>query len=221
VSDTKTDTKTDTKPAPATEPDGAEAEAALVVPMTRHGALVSDSRGQTVVHPTCATYVKVVTALKAEGFVTCADLCAVDYLTAVAQRLLPDGMVAERFEIAVNLTNFATRERIRVRVQVAGDDPTIPSLYDVYPGTEAMEREAFDLFGVIFEGHPDLTRILLPETWVGHPLRKDEATGRIPVQFSENSKRSAAEVAVAQSTAAQSTAAQSTAAQSTGQGGTK
>lgn len=204
-----------------TEPKQPEVESAVVLPTTRHGAAVTDSRGQTVVHPTLATYLKVVSALKAEGFVTCADLCAVDYLTAVAQRVLPDTIVAERFEISVNLTNFTTRARIRVRLQVAGDDPKAPSLYDLYPGTEAMEREAFDLFGVIFDGHPDLTRILLPETWVGHPLRKDEATGRIPVQFSEHSKRSVTEVAAAQAAAAQAATAQAGATQTTARGGSK
>jgi NADH-quinone oxidoreductase subunit C len=75
------------------------------------------------------------------------------------------------------------RERLRLRTQVPADDAVVPSLFDVHPGTEAMEREVFDLFGIAFDGHPDLTRILMPEDWVGHPLRKDEAIGRIPVQF--------------------------------------
>ncbi len=119
----------------------------------------------------------------------CADLCAVDYLTAAAARPLPEGVSAERFEIVVNLTSMQAAERVRVRVQVPAADPTIASLYEFYPGTEAMEREAWDLFGVTFTGHPDLTRILLPEEWVGHPLRKDEATGRIPVQFKATSER--------------------------------
>ena len=59
-----------------------------------------------------------------------------------------------------------------------------PSLFDLFPGTEAMEREVWDLFGVTFEGHPDHSRILLPDNWEGHPLRKDHEVGRIPVQFS-------------------------------------
>jgi NADH-quinone oxidoreductase subunit C len=136
-----------------------------------------------VLHPSGADYLKVVKALKAEGFTMCADLCAVDYLTAAASRVLPDGVTAERFEVVANLTNMAKAERVRVRVQVPAATAAIASLYDLFPGTEAMEREAFDLFGINFTGHPDLTRILLPEEWVGHPLRKDEATGRIPVQF--------------------------------------
>ncbi len=64
-----------------------------------------------------------------------------------------------------------------------GDDPVLPSLFDLWPGTEAMEREAFDMFGIRFDGHPDLTRILMPEDWIGHPLRKDYDVGAIPVQF--------------------------------------
>jgi NADH-quinone oxidoreductase subunit C len=66
-------------------------------------------------------------------------------------------------------------------------DPTCPSLFEVHPGTEAMEREAFDLFGVSFTDHPDLTRILMPEDWEGYPLRKDTSHGRIPVQFKATS----------------------------------
>ncbi len=83
----------------------------------------------------------------------------------------------------MNLLDLRQARRLRVRVQVPESEPVVPSLFDIWPGTEAMEREAFDMFGIRFEDHPDLTRILMPEDWIGHPLRKDYAEGRIPVQF--------------------------------------
>lgn len=152
-------------------------------PPTAYGVPLSDSRGQRVLHPSRAEYVKTVKALLADTFVLCADLTAVDYLT-FAGRSLPAGVAAERFEVVVNLLSVERRERIRVRVQVPADDATVPTLFDLYPGTEAMEREVFDMFGIVFTDHPDLTRILMPEDWEGHPLRKDYDVGRIPVQFS-------------------------------------
>ena len=115
---------------------------------------------------------------------TCASTSpAVDYLTYEADRALPDGVDPERFEVVVTLMSHTERERVRLRIQVPEVEPSVPSLFDVHPGSEAMEREVFDLYGIRFDGHPDLTRILMPEDWVGHPLRKDEAIGRIPVQF--------------------------------------
>lgn len=151
-------------------------------PETRAGVAVSRSRGQLALHPNREQYVGVVESLRNDGFWTCVDLCVVDYLTN-PHRVLPDGVVAERFEVVANLLNHSSRERIRVRVQVPADDPTIATITHVHPGVEASEREAFDLFGISFDGHPDPTRILLPDRWVGHPLRKDEPVGRIPVQF--------------------------------------
>jgi NADH-quinone oxidoreductase subunit C len=76
-------------------------------------------------------------------------------------------------------------KRMRVRAQVPEADPTIATLFELFPGTEAMEREVYDMFGIVFDGHPDLTRILMPDDWEGHPLRKDYPVGRIPVQFKE------------------------------------
>lgn len=147
-----------------------------------HGAPVSSPHGQQVIHPSRETYLDVVKALRDEGFDMCADLTAVDYLVS-PQRELPEGVDAERFEVVVNLLSLEHRRRIRLRVQVPEADPTIPTLFEVHPGSEAMEREVFDMFGIRFDGHPDLTRILMPEDWEGHPLRKDYAIGRVPVQF--------------------------------------
>ena len=111
------------------------------------------------------------------------DVTGVDYLTYTSPRHLPDEVQAERFEVVVSLLSHEHRSRLRLRVQVPESDPSVPTLFDVHPGTEAMEREVYDMFGIRFDGHPDLTRILMPEDWDGHPLRKDYAVGRIPVQF--------------------------------------
>ncbi len=149
------------------------------------GVSVARSAGtatQEVVFPTRAQYVGVVEGFRDDGFETCADLCAVDYLGHRARRL-PDGVTPERFEVVVNLVSLSRAQRVRVRVAVPESDPVVASLFDCYPGTEAMEREAYDLFGIVFAGHPDMTRILMPEDWEGHPLRKDYGVGRVPVQF--------------------------------------
>jgi NADH-quinone oxidoreductase subunit C len=149
------------------------------------GIPVSFSRRQEVLHPSRAQYIDVITALRTNGFVTCTDLCAVDYLSPAEPRRLPDGVAPERFEIVVNLLSLERHARIRVRVQVPEEDPVCPTLFLIYPGSENMEREAYDMFGISFAGHPDMTRILMPEEWEGHPLRKDYGTGRVPVQFKE------------------------------------
>jgi NADH-quinone oxidoreductase subunit C len=137
---------------------------------------------QEVVFPTREQYVEVVRGYRSDGFEMCVDVCGVDYLTHPGRRL-PDGVKPERFEVVVNLLSLSKAERVRVRVQVPEGDAEVDSLFDVYPGVEAMEREAYDLFGIVFVGHPDMTRILMPEDWEGHPLRKDYGVGRVPVQF--------------------------------------
>lgn len=151
-------------------------------PPTLHGCPVSDSCGQVVVHPSREQYVPVVKALADDGYAMVVDLCGVDYLDHMT-RALPDGVVAERFEVVLNLLDITHRRRIRLRVQVPEPDCTMPSIFDIHPGAEAYERETYDMFGVEFTDHPDLTRILMPEDWIGHPLRKDYEVGRIPVQF--------------------------------------
>ena len=133
-----------------------------------------------------ADYLKTLAKLREEGFEMCADLTAVDYLTHPGRNIAAEVLgeiKLERFEVVVNLLSLSQRRRERLRVQIAESDTTIDSAFDLYPGTEAMEREVFDMFGIKFTGHPDLTRILMPEDWQGHPLRKDYAAGNIPVQF--------------------------------------
>ncbi len=149
---------------------------------TQHGCPVQDSLGQRVLHASRDQYVSVMKALADEGYEMCIDLTGVDYL-AMPQRTIGFGVQAERFEVVVNLLSLSQRKRIRVRVQVPADDATMPTLFDIHPGTEAHERETFDMFGIVFTGHPDMTRILMPEDWDGHPLRKDYSQGSIPVQF--------------------------------------
>ncbi|HEX2275466.1 MAG TPA: NADH-quinone oxidoreductase subunit C [Acidimicrobiales bacterium] len=151
-------------------------------PALIHGAPASLSRGQLVVHPSRDRYLEVIAALREAGYQMCVDLTGVDYLTHPG-RTLPPGVTPERFEVVASLISFTDRKRIRVRVQVPTHDPTLPSLFELYPGTEGQEREVYDMLGIVFTGHPDLTRILMPDDWEGHPLRKDYGIGRIPVQF--------------------------------------
>ena len=137
----------------------------------------TSSRGQTVLHTGRNNLIQAIEQLHSDGFHVCIDVTAVDYLEN-PERDLPEEINPERFELVVNLLSHQKRERVRLRVQV-------PTLFDIYPGTEALEREVHDLFGINFEGHPDMTRILMPENWQGHPLRKDYDVGKIPVQFKE------------------------------------
>ena len=149
---------------------------------TQHGCPVQDSLGQRVLHASRDQYVSVIKALADDGYEMCIDLTGVDYLE-MPNRIIGFGIQPERFELVVNLLSLSQRQRIRVRVQVPADDVTMPTLFDIHPGTEAHERETFDMFGIVFTGHPDMTRILMPEDWDGHPLRKDYSQGSIPVQF--------------------------------------
>jgi NADH-quinone oxidoreductase subunit C len=81
-----------------------------------------------------------------------------------------------RFEVVYHLLSLQTAERLRLKVRTSGENPRVDSLVPVYPSANAFEREVFDLFGIQFAGHPYLRRILLPEEWEGHPLRKDYPT---------------------------------------------
>ncbi|HVM35260.1 MAG TPA: NADH-quinone oxidoreductase subunit C [Actinomycetota bacterium] len=112
--------------------------------------------------------------LKADGW-RAIDLCGVDRL-GVAD-------AGERFEVVVQLLHMGRKERACVHVAATGDPPTVPSTAKVWPAVNFMEREAYDLVGIHFDGHPNLSRILMPDAWEGHPLRKDYGVGKVPVEF--------------------------------------
>lgn len=118
-------------------------------------------------------------AARDAGYTMFLDLCAVDHLHRRPQR----------YEVVLNLLDPSRPARLLIKVALDAPDPAMPSMTGVFPGANFYEREAYDLFGVRFEGHPDLTRILLPEEWEGHPLRKDAPVGSVPVQFKEPDER--------------------------------
>jgi len=78
-----------------------------------------------------------------------------------------------RFEVVYHLLSIPTKKRVRLKVRLAGDDASVDSLTPIWPGADFFEREVFDLFGVRFNQHPNLKRIMMPDNWEGHPLRKD------------------------------------------------
>jgi NADH-quinone oxidoreductase subunit C len=100
--------------------------------------------------------------VQAAGYNFFEDLTAVDWFPA-----------APRFQLSYHILSHALKERIRLRVLVEDAEPSVESITSIWPGANYFEREVFDLFGIRFEGHPNLRRIMMPEEWQGHPLRKD------------------------------------------------
>ena len=134
------------------------------------------SAGDDIVRVPAPDLARLAAAAKAGGFEMCSDITAVDY----------QGIRRTRFELVVNLLSLRHNRRLRILVPVTEDEPVVPSLVPVYPGANFLEREVYDMFGIRFAGHPDLTRILMPDDWEGHPLRRDFGVGAVPVQFKES-----------------------------------
>jgi NADH-quinone oxidoreductase subunit C len=106
-------------------------------------------------------------------FELCSSVSAVDYLGAEERRL----------HVVYHLMSMTYRRRVRLEVAVSAETPYVPSVTSVYPTADWQEREAYDMFGIVFDGHPNLTRILMPDDWEGHPQRKDYPLGGIPVEY--------------------------------------
>lgn len=172
---------TELPPEPATESAGAP----LPEPLSQLAEAFTDASfqqsvgGQHVVQVDGTRLVEFVQAARSAGFEMFIDLTAVDYY-----RRRP----GPRYEVVVGLLSLTHNQRLRILVPIDGDVPTAPSITAVYPGANFYEREVYDLFGIDFTGHPDLTRIMLPDDWEGHPLRKDAQVGAVPIQFRDANK---------------------------------
>ena len=103
----------------------------------------------------------------------CRDDASMQFNLLTAATCLDRHPYEPRFEVVYQLVCISRREKLRLKVRLSGKDPVLDSLVPVWPGANWLEREIFDLFGIRFAGHPDLRRILLPDDWEGHPLRRD------------------------------------------------
>jgi NADH-quinone oxidoreductase subunit C len=131
----------------------------------KFGATLSAFRGQQRAVVPADKLLAALTALKATGFDLLVDIAAVDYLHYPGAR--------DRFGLVYLLTNTVTGERVTVKTLLNEPDLHVPSAFSLWKGADWMEREVFDMYGIVFDGHPDLRRILMPEGFVGFPLRKD------------------------------------------------
>ena len=128
--------------------------------------------GELTVPP--AQLVEAMTFLRDElGFEMVVDITAVDWLPR-----------EPRYDVVYQMLSISGGCRMRVKVELPNvDAPEVPSLTSLWPGANWFEREVYDFFGIVFTGHPDLRRILMPDEWIGHPLRKDYPVGGVPVEY--------------------------------------
>jgi NADH-quinone oxidoreductase subunit C len=133
-------------------------------------------RGELTLHIKAERIAEVAQSLRddpALRFELCSSVSAVDYLGADARRL----------HVTYHLTSLTYRRMIRLEVAASAEEPHVPSVTSVYPTADWHERETYDMFGIIFDGHPNLTRILMPDDWEGFPQRKDYPLGGVPVEY--------------------------------------
>lgn len=155
---------------------------------------ITVAHGEVTVEIPAEKWVQTCTALRDEpslSFEQGIDLCGVDYLTYGVPVIDPVATFPARFAVVAHLMSIKHNWRLRVRTWVANNDlPMVPSIADVWPSLNWFEREAFDMFGIVFEGHPDLRRILTDYGFIGHPFRKDfPLTGHVEMRYDEETKR--------------------------------
>ena len=143
----------------------------------RYEAKEGEFRGQISLAVVPDKIVAVGTALRDKhSFEMLADLTAVDYWPEEAPR----------FHLVYQFNSYSKKMRFEVRVPIDGNAPSVDTITGIYPNAGWHERELWDMFGIRFEGHPDLRRLLMPHEWEGHPLRKDYPLGYEEVQFTFN-----------------------------------
>lgn len=134
-------------------------------------------RGELTLHIRPSHIAEVCQVLRDDAalrFELCSSVSGVDY---------QDDPEGRRLHAVYHLTSMTYRRRIRLEAAVSAEDPHLPSVSHVYPTANWQEREAYDMFGIVFDGHPGLTRVLMPDDWEGHPQRKDYPLGGIPVEY--------------------------------------
>jgi NADH-quinone oxidoreductase subunit C len=152
-------------------------QSAITAAADRYGAELSLFLGETTLFIPTENIAAVTQMLRDEfGFDTFIDSTAVDYFPNTDPR----------FHVVYQLYSMRFNHRIQLRVPVSGINPSIKTVENIYPGANWYEREMWDLFGIRFEGHSDLRRIVMPEDWEGHPLRKDYPDSYEEVQFTFN-----------------------------------
>ena len=157
--------------------------------LSREGFSPTERLGELTVEVKASEYGSACLALRNHlelRFEQLIDLCGVDYSTYADRP-----WERERFAVVLHLLSVTHNWRLRLRVFCADDQfPLLPSVIEVWPGVNWFEREAFDLFGIVFEGHPDLRRILTDYGFIGHPFRKDfPISGHVEMRYDPEQKR--------------------------------
>ncbi|MCW8825035.1 MAG: NADH-quinone oxidoreductase subunit C [Gammaproteobacteria bacterium] len=149
---------------------------------------VEQGNGEVTVIVTPENLIDVSTILRDDEKFRCEqliDVCGVDY-SEYQGSMRPD----ERFAVVYHLLSVGLNHRIRVRTFAAGEMPMVPSVVDIWSSANWFEREAFDMFGIVFDGHPDLRRILTDYGFIGHPFRKDfPISGHVEMRYDEEKRR--------------------------------